>query len=84
MKSKYQGYAGMVCYSRDLGGIPTTIKRGGTDTLTTKNILNKGSIYNTGIRTGSHLQVNTEEVIVSVLEEVVFRPDGKIMVNGLP
>lgn len=84
VEGKDEGYASGVGDGRHLGCVPTTIKRRRTDTLASKHVLDKGGINNKGRRPGSDLAINTKEVVIGVLKEVMFRPEGKIMVDGLP
>jgi hypothetical protein len=74
----------MISDGRDFGCFSTTIKRRRTDTLTTKDILNKGSVDDTNRRPRTDLGVNTKEIFIGMLKEIGFRPEGKIMINGLP
>jgi hypothetical protein len=84
MKGEGKRNTSVVCNSGYFSSVPTTIKRRRTDTLLPEDILNERSIHNTGRRTWSYLEVNTKKVIVSVLEEMMFGPERKIMVNRLP
>jgi hypothetical protein len=52
--------------------------------LTTKDILDKGGVHNPNVGTGACLDIDTEEIVISVLEKVVFGPESKVVVDGLP
>ena len=72
MKSKNKGNTSRISDSRDFCCFPTTIKGRRTDTLTSKDILNKGSVDDTNRRPRTDLGVNTKEILIGMLKEVGF------------
>jgi hypothetical protein len=84
VESEGKRYTGMISYSGDFSCIPTTIKRRRTDALTPKNIFNKRGVNETDGRTWTYFDVNTEKIVVSMLEKMMFRPESKIMINRFP
>ena len=72
MKSKYKWNTSMISDGRNFGCFPTTIKRRGTDTLMTKDILNKRSVDDANRRSRTDLGVNTEKILIGMLEEISF------------
>ena len=84
VESKHKRNTSGVSNRRDLSSVPPTIKGRRTNTLTTKDIFHKRGVHDPNIGTGACLDIDTEEIVIGVLEEVVFGPESKVVVDSLP
>jgi hypothetical protein len=74
MKSEHKRNTPMIGDGGDFGCIPSSIERRRTNTITTKDVLNEGGVDDTSRRTRTYLKVNTNKIIVGMLEKMMFGP----------